>query len=206
MSLAQEATVSCAEELSVARQRVPVRLFALSAGVIITNIFAPQTLVGLMATSAGVTTSQSRLIAMIPFLGYAAGLFFLLPLADLVENRRLVLRMLTVAVISTLGVILVSNAATLFVLLFALGAAWSAIQVLVPIAASMGASMASSSVYSSSVERSAQHSRASCGQRVAGRRFASAVLRWGSSPSSPAGSSKITPRSSVNPSSDQRNP
>jgi len=139
MSLAQEATVLSIKELSAPQQRVPVGLFAFSAGVIITNIFAPQTLVGLMATSAGVKTSLSGLIAMIPFLGYAAGLFFLVPLADLLENRRLVLRMLAVAVASTLGVIFVSNAAVLFVLLFALGAGCSAIQVLVPIAASMAA-------------------------------------------------------------------
>src|ERR1700742_1867804 len=78
-------------------QHAPVALFAVAAGVIITNMFAPQTLVGLMAASIGVETSMSGLIAMIPFLGYAAGLFFLVPLADLVENRRLVLQMLSAA-------------------------------------------------------------------------------------------------------------
>jgi predicted MFS family arabinose efflux permease len=90
-----------------------------------------------MAAAIGVKTSLSGFIAMIPFLGYAAGLFFLVPLADLVENRRLVLLMLSAATISSIGIILAPNPTTLFVLLFTLGAGSSTIQVLVPIAAAM---------------------------------------------------------------------
>jgi len=137
MSVAEEAALKATETAPAAGMRAPVALFALAAGIIITNSFAPQTLVGLMAASAGVTTSMSGLIAMIPFLGYAAGLFFLVPLADLVENRRLVLRMLTAATLSAVGVIFAPNAAVLLPLLFILGAACSVIQVLVPIAAAM---------------------------------------------------------------------
>lgn len=76
---------------------------------------------------------------MITLLGYAAGLLLLVPLADLVENRKLVLQMLCAAALSAAGVLVAPNAATLFVLLFILGAGCSAIQVLVPTAAAMTA-------------------------------------------------------------------
>ena len=119
--------------------RVPVTLFAISVAVIITNLFAPQTLVGLMASSFGLTTALSGFVAMVSLLGYSAGLFFIVPLADLVENRRLVLLMLGTASLCAVGVIIAPNIATLFSLLFVLGAACSAIQVLIPSAAAMAA-------------------------------------------------------------------
>lgn len=118
-------------------QRVPVFLFGTAVAVIIANIFAPQTLVKLMATSFGLTTAMSGFVPMVPLIGYAAGLFFLVPLADLVENRKLVLQMLTVATLSTLGIVLIPSVTTLFVLLFAMGAGCSVIQVLIPIAAAI---------------------------------------------------------------------
>ncbi|MFJ3485462.1 MFS transporter [Pseudomonas sp. NPDC090202] len=119
--------------------RVPVLLFAVAVGVIITNLFAPQTLVSLMTGAFNLDASYGGLMAMISPIGYALGLLFIVPLADLVENRRLVLTMLTVAGLSAAGVLLAPNFVSLLILLFVLGAACSTIQVLVPSAASMAA-------------------------------------------------------------------
>ena len=118
---------------------VPVTLFSIAVGVIITNLFAPQTLVGLMAASFGLPASSSGFLPMITLVGYSAGLFFLVPLADLVENRRLVLRMLTCVGLSAAGISVTTNVQWLAVLLFVLGASSSAIQVLLPAAAAMTA-------------------------------------------------------------------
>jgi predicted MFS family arabinose efflux permease len=112
-------------------------LFAIAVGVIVTNLFAPQTLVGLIGPSLGFTSAAGGFVAMVTLLGYAAGLFFLVPLADLVENRRLILAMLTCAVIAAAGAALAPTAASLLAVLFVLGAACSAIQILVPVAAAM---------------------------------------------------------------------
>jgi predicted MFS family arabinose efflux permease len=54
-----------------------------------------------------------------------------------VENRRLIVRMLLCAAVAAAAAALVPSAAALLIALFVLGAACSAIQVLVPIAASM---------------------------------------------------------------------
>ncbi|MCZ8546711.1 MFS transporter [Mesorhizobium qingshengii] len=112
-------------------------LFATAVGVIVTNLFAPQTLVGLIGPSLGANAASVGLVAMATLLGYAAGLFFLVPLADLVENRALILRMLVAAAVAAGSAALAPTAAALLIVLFILGAACSAIQILVPIAASM---------------------------------------------------------------------
>ncbi|MBZ9986531.1 MFS transporter [Mesorhizobium sp. BH1-1-5] len=112
-------------------------LFAASVGIIVTNLFAPQTLVGLIGPSLGAAASESGLVSMATLLGYAAGLFFLVPLSDLVENRALVLRMLCAAALAAAVASFAPSAASLLAVLFVLGAACSCIQVLVPVAASM---------------------------------------------------------------------
>lgn len=114
-----------------------VSLFAVAVGVIVTNLFAPQTLVGLIGPAFGFGAGTGGLVAMATLLGYAAGLFFLVPLADLLENRALVLRMLGGAALAAIAATLAPNAGLLMAILFVLGAACSAIQILVPIAASM---------------------------------------------------------------------
>lgn len=112
-------------------------LFATAVGVIVINVFAPQTLVGVIGPSLGFDTAADGLVATSTLLGYAAGLFLLVPLADLVENRRLVVGMLGCAVIAAALAALAPSGAALLVVLFVLGAACSAIQVLVPVAAEM---------------------------------------------------------------------
>jgi len=112
-------------------------LFAIAVGVIVTNLFAPQTLVGVIGPSLGFTAAAGGFVAMVTLLGYAGGLFLLVPLADLIENRRLVLCMLACAAMAAAGASLIPTAASLLAVLFVLGAACSAIQILVPLAATM---------------------------------------------------------------------
>ena len=96
-------TLLQATTLPEPQQTVPrsfVRLGALATGIIVTNLFAPQTLVGLIGPSLGANAASVGLVAMATLLGYAAGLFFLVPLADLAENRALILRMLIAAALA----------------------------------------------------------------------------------------------------------
>ncbi|WP_082204653.1 MFS transporter [Nitrosospira briensis] len=112
-------------------------LFATSVGVIVTNLYAPQTLIGLIGPSLGLTDASGGLVSMATLLGYAVGLFLLVPLADLLENRKLIVRMLGCAAISAIATAFAPNATLLLAILFILGAACSAIHILVPVAASM---------------------------------------------------------------------
>jgi predicted MFS family arabinose efflux permease len=126
-------------EPAAARSQPPTVLFAAAVGVIVTNLFAPQPLVGLIGPSLGLGPNGSGLISTATLLGYAAGLFFLVPLADILENRALIIRMLIGAALAAGAAALASTATLFLVLLFILGASCSAIQILVPIAASMAA-------------------------------------------------------------------
>ncbi len=117
--------------------RPPKLLFAFAVGVIIMNHLAPQPLVSLIGASLGLAPSMISLAATATLLGYAFGLFLLVPLADLVENRQLVGWMLGSAAVCS-GVIVFSSSPPLILLaLLGIGMGCSALQVLVPIAASV---------------------------------------------------------------------
>jgi len=115
----------------------PTLLFAVSVGVIITNLFASQTLVGLITPSLGLTAGQAGLVGMLTLAGYAGGLFFLVPLTDRYENRGLILRTLLCAVAAAAASAFAPSAGLFLAAAFILGVASCAIQMLVPIAAAM---------------------------------------------------------------------
>jgi hypothetical protein len=50
-------------------------LAAIATGVIVTNLFAPQILVGLIGPELRMTTQQAGMISTMTLLGYALGLF-----------------------------------------------------------------------------------------------------------------------------------
>ena len=132
-----KSTTTAASQPVAVGQRAPVPLFTIAVAVLIANLFGPQTLVGLMASSFGLSTAASGTMAMISTIGYSVGLFFVVPLADLVENRRLITGMLISASLCAMGVVLAPNATVLFPLLFVLGASCTVIQILMPTAAAM---------------------------------------------------------------------
>jgi predicted MFS family arabinose efflux permease len=80
---------------------------------------------------------QAGMISTLTLLGYALGLFLLVPLADLFENRRLILRTLSCAILAALGTAIAPTPLLLLVATFVLGASCAAIQMLVPLVASM---------------------------------------------------------------------
>jgi hypothetical protein len=75
-------------------------LFAAAAGAIVPPLYAPQPLVDLIGPSLGLSPRNASLVAMTPMLGYAAGLVLLVPLIDVVENRRAILLTLAADVVA----------------------------------------------------------------------------------------------------------
>jgi predicted MFS family arabinose efflux permease len=110
-------------------------LFALSVGILVMCLSASQTLVGEIGPDLGLSTAASSLVTTLTLLGYAAGLFLLVPLVDVVENRRLTLFTLALCVVSLGGAALAPSAGRFLVLSFAVGATSTAVQMLVPTAA-----------------------------------------------------------------------
>lgn len=111
--------------------------FAATVGVIVMDLFAAQPLTGPISADLHLPPGLAGLVAMLPQLGYAAGLVLLVPLVDLLENRRLIVTTLA-ACAAALALPAFTQSGTVFLLAtLAAGAASSVIQMLVPMAASM---------------------------------------------------------------------
>ncbi|WP_028229552.1 MFS transporter [Paraburkholderia ferrariae] len=125
-------------ELHAGQLTTPMTLFfGAAVGLIIVNLFAAQPLTGPIAASLKLPHALGGLVSMLPQLGYAAGLVLLVPLCDLIENRRLIVHTL-LACAALLAVPLFAHAAWVcLAALFLAGATSSVIQMLVPMAASM---------------------------------------------------------------------
>ncbi len=123
---------------SVAKLSGPLTVFfATAVGVMIMNLFAAQTLTGPISAGLDLSPHFAGLISMLPQLGYAFGLVMLVPLCDLLENRKLIVRT-TVCGALFLALAMLTRSRALFLFaIFCAGAASSVIQMLVPMAASM---------------------------------------------------------------------
>ncbi|OAJ56958.1 MFS transporter [Paraburkholderia ginsengiterrae] len=111
--------------------------FGTAVGVIVVNLFAAQPLTGSIGRSLHLAPELTGLVAMLPQLGYALGLVLLVPLCDLLENRRLIVRTLACCA-GCLAVAMVTDSRGVFLLaIFLAGATSSVIQMLVPMAAAM---------------------------------------------------------------------
>ena len=86
-------------------------LLATSCGLIAANIYLAQPLIGPISASLGMMPGAGGLIPTMAQLGYGAGLLLVTPLGDLIENRRLVLSILCVAILALAGAALSTQAA-----------------------------------------------------------------------------------------------
>ncbi|MFC0666510.1 MFS transporter [Azotobacter chroococcum] len=112
-----------------------VLLFAFCCGVIVANIYYAQPIIELIAPDIGLSAGGASLIVSLTQVGYALGLFFLVPLADLLENRRLMLATLAVTVVGLIGAGLSEGPGVLLVTSLLIGFGSVSVQMLIPLAA-----------------------------------------------------------------------
>jgi predicted MFS family arabinose efflux permease len=111
-----------------------VALFAAACGIAVANIYYSQPLVGLIAPAVGIHAGSAGLIVALTQLGFGAGLLCLVPLSDVIENRRLVLWACGAVAVGLLGIALSVSAAPFMVASFVVGVSAVATQILVPFA------------------------------------------------------------------------
>ncbi len=109
-------------------------LFAFACGAMVGNIYYAQALIGLISTDLDMHGGMAGFIVTVTQLGYGAGLLFLVSLADLIENRKLVLLTLAGTAIGLAGAALSGSATAFLVCSFAIGFFACGAQVLVPFA------------------------------------------------------------------------
>lgn len=109
-----------------------IAIIAVSVGVLVANIYYAQPLIVSIGSSIGVGTALSGSLVTVTQIAYGAGLFFLVSLADIVENRRLVLSVMGVVILSLLGIAMSHSAATFFIASLFLGFCSPSVQILLP--------------------------------------------------------------------------
>lgn len=109
-----------------------VVLFAVSCGLAVANTYYAQPLVGQIAGDVGLSTGAAGLVMTLTQLGYGLGLLLLVPLADVLENRRVVVIALAGAALGLVAVATSRGQATFFAASFLVGFAATATHVLVP--------------------------------------------------------------------------
>ncbi|WP_245923606.1 MFS transporter [Paractinoplanes atraurantiacus] len=116
-------------------RRSLVFVLAVACGLTVANLYYSQPLLDLIADSFHVSQGAATVVVTLTQVGYAAGLLFLLPLGDLVENRKLTTRMLGGTAVALL-LAAVSPAYSIFLVVSVLVGVTSVVaQILVPLAA-----------------------------------------------------------------------
>ncbi|WP_243523423.1 MFS transporter [Bacillus pseudomycoides] len=109
-------------------------LLAAACGIIVANLYYAQPLVGVISSAIGLSTSSAGLIVTLTQIGYVVGLLFLVPLGDIVENRKLVVTSLLLSAVALTATVFVKHGILFLVASFFIGLGSVAAQVLVPFA------------------------------------------------------------------------
>jgi predicted MFS family arabinose efflux permease len=109
-------------------------VFAVSCGALVANIYYAQALITTISPALGLHAGVAGLTVTVTQLGYAAGLVLLVSLADLVENRRLILWCVAGTAVGLIGAAVATSAATFLIASFVTGCCAAAAQIMVPFA------------------------------------------------------------------------
>jgi predicted MFS family arabinose efflux permease len=116
-----------------------VRVMAFASGAIVANIYYAQPVLKSIADGLGVSQSTASLLVTVTQLGYAAGLLFLVPVADIVRRRPLFTTLLVAVTIALAGSAIAPDIAVLGALALVIGVTSVVVQMLVPYAATLAA-------------------------------------------------------------------
>ncbi len=116
-----------------------IGLLAVVCGATVANVYYAQSLVGPIAASLHLPASLAGTIVTITQIGFGVGLFFVVCLGDLIENRRLILVTTTGTIAGLLGIVFGTSPPVFFISSFVLGLCSVGVQVLVPLVSHLSA-------------------------------------------------------------------
>ncbi|SEJ60556.1 Predicted arabinose efflux permease, MFS family [Sphingobium sp. AP50] len=111
-----------------------ILLMAVACGVIVANLYYAQTLIDVIGPEIGMSASVAGLITTLTQLGYGLGLFLIVPIADLFENRRIILGSIILTIAGCIGIALSSGPTSFLIASIVTGIGAIGAQVIVPLA------------------------------------------------------------------------
>jgi predicted MFS family arabinose efflux permease len=109
-------------------------LLAMSCGLIVANLYYAQPLIGPITAELGMSPQSAGLIVTATQLGYGAGLLLIVPLGDLVENRRLVVGITSLGALALLAAAFATHPLPFLAAGLCIGFGSVAVQILIPYA------------------------------------------------------------------------
>ena len=113
-------------------------LMIAASSLLLANLYYSQPVLAVIANSLRIATDAAGSIVMAAQLGYIAGLLFLAPLGDVLENRKLCTLMTLGASLSALASSLAANTSVFLIAVFLTGLFATATQILVVFAVTLG--------------------------------------------------------------------
>ncbi|MEY8743494.1 MFS transporter [Bacillales bacterium AN1005] len=111
-----------------------VLLLASACGLIVANLYYAQTVVGPISMTTGLSSAASGLIVTLTQLGYVIGLLFIVPLSDIIENRRLATFSLIVLILALIIAAFAPQSGLFLIVSLFIGLGSVVAQILVPYA------------------------------------------------------------------------
>jgi predicted MFS family arabinose efflux permease len=112
-----------------------IALFAFCCGAIVANLYYAQPITELIAPDIHMSGDTASLIVSLTQIGYAFGLFFLVPLGDLLENRKLMITTALVSIVSLGAAAFAHQPGWFLAISLLVGFSSVAMQILIPLAA-----------------------------------------------------------------------
>lgn len=109
-----------------------VLILGTAIGVLAANLYYAQPLVALIAKSLDMKPQTAGLVVTLIQAGYGLGVLFIVPMGDLIENRKLILSTIALSFFALLGLTFTTQVMPYFIAALLLGLGTSGLQVIVP--------------------------------------------------------------------------
>ncbi|WP_087974866.1 MFS transporter [Oceanobacillus rekensis] len=108
-------------------------ILAISCGSLAANIYYAQPIVQFIAKDLNISSDLSGLLTTLTQIGYALGLFFIVPMADLFKSKKIIGILIGFTIISLIGMLISTNGIIFTILTNIIGIGACAAQMLVPL-------------------------------------------------------------------------
>ncbi|MCG7338846.1 MFS transporter [Staphylococcus sp. ACRSN] len=117
--------------------RFTVLLFAVASGLAIGNLYLTQPLFKVIASSLDITPTSASILVTVTQLGYALGVFLLVPLGDVLNRKLFIPLVMSLSGLMLIGASVAPNFSFLLLLLGLLGLTTVAGQLLIPLSSEL---------------------------------------------------------------------